>query len=138
MRTKFCSKKCFYESPLRKSRGIKKGHKLSPERILQISIRMSSQRGENTPNWRGGTSRSYKTGYYSPEYKQWRKSCFERDNYTCQECGITGDKIYLTVHHIKSFAHYPELRFNLENGKTLCESCHSKTDNYRGRNKNKK
>jgi hypothetical protein len=26
----------------------------------------------------------------------------------------------------------------INNGITLCEDCHSKTDNYKGRNKNKK
>ena len=81
-------------------------------------------------NWKGGNSKHYKSGYFSFEYKQWRKSCMERDNYTCQECGDNG---YLTVHHIKSFAHYPELRYELTNGITLCEKCHSKTDNYKGR-----
>ena len=114
-----------------------KGRKLSTETKLKMSLYRSSLRGAQTPNWRGGTSRIYKTGYYSVEYKNWRKLVFERDNYTCQECGITGDKTYLTAHHIKGFAHYPELRYDLDNGKTLCEPCHSKTDNYKGRNRNK-
>ena len=88
--------------------------------------------GEKHPNWKGGISRAYKTGYYSVEYKDWRKQVFTRDNFTCQECGDVG---YITAHHIKSFAKFPELRFELDNGLTLCESCHSKTDNYMGRNK---
>jgi len=90
--------------------------------------------GKNNPNWKGGTSREYKNGYYSKEYINWRTAVFERDNYTCQVCGTTGDKKYLTAHHIKSFAHYPSLRFDVNNGKTLCEDCHEKTDNYKGRN----
>lgn len=81
-------------------------------------------------NWKGGISKGYKSGYYSFEYKNWRRACMERDNYSCQECGFKG---YLTVHHIKSFAYYPELRYELTNGTTLCELCHSKTDNYKGR-----
>ena len=88
--------------------------------------------GEDNPRWNGGTSRAYKTGYYSVEYKEWRKRVFERDNYTCKDCGATG---YLTAHHIKSFAHHPDSRYNLDNGKTLCEPCHAKTDNYKGRAK---
>jgi 5-methylcytosine-specific restriction endonuclease McrA len=90
-------------------------------------------RGEDNPLWKGGNSRGYKTGYYSKEYKEWRKSVFERDGYICVECCYAG---YVTAHHIKSFAHYPELRFDINNGITLCESCHSKTDNYKGRAKN--
>lgn len=86
--------------------------------------------GDKHPNWKGGVSKKYKTGYYSEEYINWRKSVFQRDNFTCQECGSAG---YITAHHIKSFAKFPELRFDLNNGITLCECCHSKTDNYKGR-----
>lgn len=92
-------------------------------------------RGENNAVWKGGTSRAYKTGYYSYEYKNWRKAIFERDDFRCRTCGATG---FITAHHIKSFAHFPELRFDLDNGITLCEPCHSLTDNYRGKNKLKK
>lgn len=95
------------------------------------------RKGAKAPNWKGGVSRAYKTGYNSIEYKSWRKSVFERDAYTCQHCDVKGSSSYLTAHHIKSFAHYPELRFELSNGLTLCESCHSKTDNYKGRTNRK-
>jgi predicted restriction endonuclease len=87
-------------------------------------------RGELCPNWKGGISRVYKTGYYSVEYKEWRKKVFERDNYTCQKCG---DKNYITPHHIKSFAKFPDLRFEVSNGITLCKDCHSEVDKYRGK-----
>jgi hypothetical protein len=92
--------------------------------------------GENSPVWKGGSSRAYKTGYYSNEYKLWRKAIFERDGYRCQVCEMIGG--YLTAHHIKSFVHYPGLRFSLDNGITLCEKCHSLTDNYRRKNKSSK
>lgn len=90
--------------------------------------------GKKHPQWKGGVSKGYKFGYYSLEYKNWRKAVFERDNFLCQNCGKDG---YITAHHIKSFAHYPELRFELSNGITLCEECHKKTDNYKGRAKYK-
>lgn len=85
--------------------------------------------GVKHPNWKGGISRGYKTGYYSTEYKKWRISIFERDEFKCQGCEQVGG--YLTAHHIKSFAHYPKLRFVVDNGVTLCEECHSMTDNYK-------
>lgn len=87
-------------------------------------------RGKDAPNWKGGTSRASKTGYYSIEYKNWRQRVFKRDGFVCQRCGSKG---YITAHHIKSFAHYPKLRYRLSNGLTLCETCHSLTDNYKGR-----
>jgi hypothetical protein len=62
---------------------------------------------------------------YSPESKLWREAVFKRDNYTCQNCGIRGN--YLEADHIKPFAYFPELRFELSNGRTLCKNCHNKT-----------
>jgi hypothetical protein len=89
--------------------------------------------GKNNYHWKGGVSRAYKTGYYSVAYKKWRLAVFTRDNFTCQKCGKT--ECYLTAHHIKSFAKYPELRYEVSNGITLCEDCHKKTDNYKGKAK---
>jgi hypothetical protein len=88
--------------------------------------------GEKNPNWKGGTSKGYRKGYRDNlEYKKWRASVFKRDDYTCQICGITG--VYITAHHTKSWAKYPELRHEVSNGITLCEDCHKLTDNYKGR-----
>lgn len=60
----------------------------------------------------------------SGEYAQWRTQVFERDKYTCQKCGQKGGS--LNAHHIKPFAKFPDLRLELSNGQTLCESCHKK------------
>lgn len=62
---------------------------------------------------------------YSPENKVWRESVFERDDFTCQECGVRGT--YLEADHIKPWAYFPDLRFELSNGRTLCRPCHDKT-----------
>ena len=108
----------------------------SEECLKQMSQRMKSMTGEKAYNWKGGISYGHKTGYYSSQYKEWRKKVFERDNYICQDCGIcsgNGKTAYLTAHHIKSFAKYPELKFEVSNGKTLCEECHCKVDKYRAR-----
>lgn len=110
-----------------------KGIKL-PYQIWNKGKKVPQQSDENHWNWKGGTSKGYRTEYYSLEYKNWRRKVFERDSFTCQGCGAMG---YITAHHIKSFAHYKDLRYVLSNGLTLCENCHSKTDNYKGKNKGK-
>lgn len=88
----------------------------------------SHNSGENHYNWQGGLTPKNTKIRNSIEYKLWRKSVFERDNYTCQNCGVKG--VYFHADHIKSFALHPELRFQLSNGRTLCVPCHKKTPSY--------
>lgn len=59
-----------------------------------------------------------------PEYRSWRATVYERDAYTCQECGQVGGS--LEAHHIKPWSECPELRFDVDNGITLCKPCHAK------------
>lgn len=80
--------------------------------------------GERTNNWRGGVSNKNRLIRKKIEYRLWREAVFARDNWTCQECGKRGYVIH--PHHIKEFAKYPELRFSIDNGKTLCVECHKK------------
>lgn len=51
-----------------------------------------------------------------------QKKILKRDNYTCQICGVRGG--WLQVDHIQPWKSYPELRFDLDNCRTLCMSCH--------------
>ena len=81
-------------------------------------------RGEKNCNWRGGITSINKLLRDSPEYKQWREAVFKRDDYTCQICGRRGVKLH--ADHIKPFSLYPELRFEVSNGRTLCVDCHRK------------
>lgn len=59
------------------------------------------------------------------EYTTWRTAVYERDNYTCQECNRRGN-VLLNAHHVKPWATYPELRFDVNNGMTLCVDCHKR------------
>lgn len=82
---------------------------------------------ENSPSWRGGIKKE-NDRRKSFEGQKWRKLIFERDDYTCQICGIKSG--YLQADHIKPWGQYPELRYELSNGRTLCINCHKKTDTY--------
>lgn len=76
--------------------------------------------GSEVPPW----ERTNKQERGAPKYKEWRTSVFERDNYTCQHCGQKGGE--LNAHHIKHFAKYKKLRYEISNGLTLCIECHRK------------
>lgn len=80
--------------------------------------------GANHPAWNGGVNTTERRkDMQSMEYRFWRKSVFKRDNYTCVLCQATG---YVEADHIKQYALYPELRYELSNGRTLCKPCHKK------------
>lgn len=61
--------------------------------------------------------------YKDPQYKIWRKTVYERDNYKCRWPNCTF-KHKINAHHIKRWADYPSLRFNINNGITLCKYHH--------------
>lgn len=85
-------------------------------------------RGENCHLWKGGITKKGQAIRSSLEYKNWRNSVFERDDYTCKWCSIRGGD--LEAHHVKPFNKYPELIFDINNGITLCKKCHMETDSF--------
>lgn len=90
--------------------------------------------GKNNSSWKGGITPINQKIRNSKEYKLWRTAVLERDGYTCIWCGARGSiERYLHVDHIKPFSLFPELRFAIDNGRTLCKDCHEKTDTYAGR-----
>lgn len=103
------------------------GRKLSSEHRQKLS-------GSNSHNWKGGITDKNKKIRESLESRQWREKIFRRDNFSCVKCGAKGN---LNADHIKPFALFPELRFDLSNGRTLCVPCHRKTDTYGGKSKKK-
>lgn len=90
-----------------------------------------AKQGDRNINWKGSITDERQQAYNNLETKAWRRAVFARDNYTCQECGDANS--YLNAHHIKEVSRYPELRFDIDNGVTLCLSCHKLTDNYGGK-----
>jgi DNA-directed RNA polymerase subunit RPC12/RpoP len=60
-------------------------------------------------------------------YRGWRKLVLSRDDYTCVQCGSTDN---IQAHHIKLFSEFPELAFDVDNGMSLCATCHSEIHGY--------
>ncbi len=95
-----------------------------------------SQLGEKGSNWKGGISTLVQLIRKSFKYRQWRSDVFTRDDFTCQGCFIRGGTLH--AHHIKYFsvifsdneiktmndAINCEELWNINNGRTLCKSCH--------------
>jgi len=79
-------------------------------------------------NWKGGITPINSVLRKTENQINWRISVFERDNYTCCFCGQKGGNLH--ADHIKPFALFPELRLDINNGRTLCKDCHKKTDSY--------
>lgn len=84
--------------------------------------------GNKNPNWKGGITPENQRLRHLPKYFLWRKTVFERDNYTCQWCQKRGGRLH--ADHLRPFALFPDLRFTLSNGRTLCLACHKKTPSY--------
>lgn len=78
-------------------------------------------KGKDRWNWKGGiTSQTKKDRVkFTREISQ---IVLKRDDYTCQLCGKRGG--FLHVDHIKSWSKYIELRFNINNCRTVCRECH--------------
>ena len=74
--------------------------------------------GTDNPNYKPNARRRDRRG----KHGAWARAVISRDRATCQHCGTTEGALH--AHHIKSFAEHPELRWVLENGLTLCASCH--------------
>ncbi len=125
----------------RPSNRIGKKHTEETRKKISELTRERTDRGEDHYNYKHGKAQRNLNDRRKPEYLEWRDAVFKRDNYTCQKCGDnTGGN--LRAHHIEPFAKYPELRFDVTNGVTLCHTCHElehfKPDSIRNQRKLKR
>jgi len=124
----FCKCGCGGELPMYDKRGRRRyylvGH-CSKGRFT--SERVS---GSKSNNWKGGITSHMNALRKSAQYASWRLTVYKRDHYCCQMCSSKTRQ--LTAHHILPFDRYPELRFVVDNGITLCRSCHLKIHREKG------
>ena len=83
--------------------------------------------GENHPNWKGGLTTENHKIRNSKEYSRWRMAVFTRDNFICQCCHdiSKANRRKIKAHHILNFSEHEELRFDVSNGITICDTCHN-------------
>ena len=77
--------------------------------------------------------------YNSVRHKVWAEKVLKRAGYLCEECKRYGrlDSHGLpiratTAHHIKHRDEYPELQYDVSNGRALCEKCHNRAHPEKG------
>jgi len=132
--TKYCSRICDVMSTIGPT-GYWLGKKRPDLKFSRSALTMFKSENVSGPknnHWRGGISEinreKRRIDMQTPEYKSWRLAVYKRDNYACQKCGKKGGVIH--ADHIKPYASFPELRLNLDNGRTLCVICHRKTPTW--------
>lgn len=112
---------------------LKTGKTFSPEHRQALSkVKTGKWAGAKNPNWNNGVRAANLQARSTGEYKQWRYAALARSSFACECCGIAqgtlcnccGHRISLHVHHIKSFAQFPEVRFDPKNSEVLCPKCH--------------
>jgi len=94
-------------------------------KCLKCSIPLRS--GHNHYKWKHDRSSLAKQQERNDScYKEWRKSVYSRDGFKCRI-----DNAYccgrIEAHHILGWVSYPELRYNINNGITLCHAHHPRT-----------
>lgn len=130
------------------NRGTNLGSQKGKPRPLDVRIKIGvSQKGHLNHQWKGGITPLRGQIYNTIQWKLWRGAVFERDMFTCTECGCKGGR--LEADHIKAFSiimkehniktvdeaiECSEL-WDVNNGRTLCRPCHLKTPNYGNRRK---
>lgn len=108
--------------------GFMKGRKVSFDTRLKQSL---SQRRELNHMWKGGNGLRER-GQEPFKAAEWRKQVIERDSSCCTICGKFC--MYPQTHHVKFATAYPEMQYDVDNGRTVCYDCHMiihrKVDGY--------
>ena len=81
---------------------------------------MHGKTGAKSHNWKGGITPKRQRDYSRSDIQAFLTSVRCRDK-VCQNCGAQSR---LDVHHIKSFADFPDYRYDADNCISLCRSCH--------------
>lgn len=125
---RFCSIECYWDSTVRRDshRCMDCDSQISPAKGVKrcrscISKHMS---GSNHWAWKEDRNSLKKENRHGDSaYREWRKEVWLRDNFKCKianpDCAGR-----IEAHHILVWSEYPELRYQTNNGITLCHAHH--------------
>lgn len=122
--SKFCSLVCYHKST--RGKPMHPNTKKSLTGIIPWNKGLKGHlAGDKHPNWQGGIQSQNTKIRRSLEYRSWVLEIFRKDSFTCQFCKekekVSGR---LVADHIRPFSLFPQLRFDIQNGQTLCVDCH--------------
>jgi HNH endonuclease len=113
--------------------GTKPGTKFSVEHKHNLSKSLRIHHGTHDPDRPLGPAQShtpFMEDRWCHDYDVWMTAVKKRDNYTCRHCGRgKKDGIRVIAHHIIPYKPFPATRYVVENGLTLCDSCHITEEN---------
>jgi predicted HNH restriction endonuclease len=96
---------------------------LEVRKKISEAVRKTARRGSDANGYIDGKGLERRGERNSDKAKRWRYDVMARDGWICVHCGDDSGG-NLNAHHVLSWARHPEKRFDVDNGKTLCEPCH--------------
>lgn len=76
----------------------------------------------------------FNTNGRGEDHRVWADAVKERDGYRCQNPRCNNRAGIMHAHHIYNYADFPEMRYEVSNGITLCEPCHTEFHSIYGKN----
>lgn len=101
---------------------LRNKYKTDIEWVKRVKAAKVVNSGENHWNWKGGITPITQKNRTSESTSARKLAVIMRDNYRCRICD---SKDNIQAHHINSWSSFPEDRYILENGLTLCKQHHN-------------
>ena len=118
-----CSRECGHQW-----RALHEPEETKKRRAESISKALKGRtkpRGADNALWKGG-KKDRRDVMGRLEYRIWRETVFKRDGHRCLFCSSSSGT--LQAHHIRQWINHPDLRYEPDNGVTLCRPCHESID----------
>lgn len=133
---KYCSVECYWDSKTRVKdyKCMDCGSKISPVKGIKRCQKCMGKNMSGSNHWgwledRTSLNRESKQGERRTSiYFDWRKQVWLRDKFACK-IGNPDCSGRIEAHHILSWKDYPELRYEVNNGITLCHFHHPRKRN---------